>query len=95
MLDRYFLICNIYGPYFSREAFWDNFWNTCALQDDKLIIRGDMNFSLGHDEIWGDIDCKDPLSLYFQNKLEEDDMLDVESTTISATWCNNHFGSNG
>ena len=42
-----FTIFNVYGPYLIRIPFWDNLFNNSLLRGDMVIIRGDLNFSLG------------------------------------------------
>ena len=58
---------NIYGPYVDREGFWFNLLDFISTHCTKIIFGGDLNFSMGISEIWGDrakIDC---LSYFFQN----------------------------
>ena len=42
-----FDVINIYGPYLNRIPFWDTIFNHSLLRGEKLIIGGDLNFSLG------------------------------------------------
>ena len=46
-----FCFMNIYGPYLDRERFWNNIFSLNCLKNSKLIIGGDLNFSLGFFEI--------------------------------------------
>ena len=42
---------NIYGPYIDREDFWNFLLKLNCLKCDKLILGGDLNFSMGLSEI--------------------------------------------
>ena len=51
---------NVYGPYVEKERFWNNLLDFECLKCTKLILGGDLNFSLGLLKIWGcraRIDC--------------------------------------
>ena len=48
-----FTIFNIYGPYLNRIPFWDALLSNHLIRGDSLILGGDLNFSLGQDEVWG------------------------------------------
>ena len=50
-LDLCFI--NLYGPYIDKEAFWNNLLVMECFKCPKLVFGGDLNFSLGHSEIWG------------------------------------------
>ena len=44
-------LANIYGPYIDREGFWNFLTNLDCLKCEKLILGGDLNFSMGLSEI--------------------------------------------
>ena len=44
-------LANIYGPYCDREVFWKNLLEMDCLKCEKLILGGDLNFSMGLSEI--------------------------------------------
>ena len=48
-----FTIFNVYGPYLNRIPFWDNLFSNSLMRGDMVIVVGDLNFSLGQDEVWG------------------------------------------
>ena len=50
-LDLCFI--NIYGPYTEREVFLNNLSGMNCFSYPNLVVGGDLNFSLGHSEIWG------------------------------------------
>ena len=60
---------NIYGSYQDRVTFWDKVFNNPMLDDRELILRGDLNISLGVEEVWGPRVVPDVLSNYFLNGL--------------------------
>ena len=42
---------NIYGPYLEIEEYWTKVFGMGVLNQNRVILRGDLNFSLGHAEI--------------------------------------------
>ena len=46
-------ILNIYGPYNNRVSFSDNLHPSPHLKNENVILGGDLNFTLGTQEIWG------------------------------------------
>ena len=60
------IVClNLYGPYVDREIFWYNLFKVEGLMSSKLIFGGDLNYSVGLSEIWGDKARVDNLSDFF------------------------------
>ena len=60
------IVClNLYGPYVDRELFWINLLKMEGLLSSKLILGGDLNYSVGLSEIWGDKARFDNLSDFF------------------------------
>ena len=62
-------VINIYGPYSNRSYFWDSFKKSGIIKERKLIIGGDLNFTLGAHEIQGPKAQTYPSSPYFTNLL--------------------------
>ena len=52
-LNRNLRLVNIYSPCHNRELFWNRLMEADFMQSENLIIRGDLNFSLGLVESWG------------------------------------------
>lgn len=48
-----FYMINIYGPFHNCEVFWEDLMPTSIVNNDNIIIGGDLNFSLGHVQYWG------------------------------------------
>ena len=46
-------VVNVYGPYLNRAPFWDSLLQNPLVNGDRLMLGGDLNFSLGHNEVWG------------------------------------------
>ena len=57
---------NIFGPYVERERLWINLLDLDCLKCEKLILGGDLNYSLGLSEIWVARARLDILSDFFQ-----------------------------
>jgi len=52
-LVRNLMLLNLYGPYSNRHTYWTSLTNKSFIDRTDLIIGGDLNLSLGGDEIWG------------------------------------------
>lgn len=52
-------------------------------------MEGDLNFSIGHSESWGQHAQLDPFSTYFENLLDSHNLMDISSAKIFPTWRNN------
>lgn len=46
-------ILNVYAPYKDRASFWEPFITSGILDDEALLIAGDLNCTMGRDEVWG------------------------------------------
>ena len=66
-----FDVINIYGPYLNRIPFWDTIFNHSLMRGEKLIIGGDLSFSLGQAKVWGPHARSDSLTNYFTRNLVE------------------------
>lgn len=54
-------IVNIYVPCHNREAFWNHLLNLSIINNDDIIMGGDLNFSIGFGESRGGNAKVDPL----------------------------------
>ncbi len=75
-------------PTTSREEFWQHFLNIEITVVDQLIIRGDLNFSLGFGESWGSQAQVDPMSEFFRDTLDLHNLTDVPMIKPLPTWRN-------
>ena len=82
-------VVNVYGPYLNRVPFWDSLLQNPLVSGDRLVLGGDLNFLLGHNEVWGPHAQVDSLAGYFVQKLMEKGLLDIEPVKLKLTWRNN------
>ena len=62
------------------------------MNGDSLMLGGDFNFSLGHNEVWGPHAQVDSLAGFFVQKLVEKGLLDIEPVKLKPPWRNNRSG---
>jgi len=85
-------VINVYGPYQNRAPFWDSFFQNPFLEEDMVVIGGDLNFSLGLSEVWGPHAHSDVMASFLTRKLIEKKLIDVEPIKLKPTWRNNRGG---
>ena len=83
---------NVYGPYQDRVVLWDRPFSKPFLSNDRVIIGGDLNFTLGVSKIWGPRAIPDPLSHYFKSHISRLDLYDLEPIKLNPTWWNRSAG---
>ena len=83
---------NVYGPYLNRAPFWDSLFQNPLVSGDSVVMGGDFNFSLGHNEVLGPHAQVDSLAGFFVQKLMEKGLLDIEPIKLKPTWRNNRCG---
>lgn len=91
-LGKNLRIVNVYGPYHQSEHFWQHFLTLSILAFDHIIIRGDLNFSLGFRESWGSSAHVDAISGHMTNLLEQTNFVDVPMHKPLPTWRNRRVG---
>ena len=64
-----------------------------SLNCSKIILGGDLNFSLGLTEIWGDKARRDCLSNFFGKLLDDHGFVDIMPSVILPTWNNRRVGN--
>jgi len=64
-LGRVMTVINIYEPYINRLPLWDNLHKKYFIKDKMVILRGDLNLSLGAAEIWGPKAIPNPMVDFF------------------------------
>lgn len=87
-----FSIVNIYGPCQGREAFWVDLMAKSLMKSSMLIVGGDLNFSIGRAKAWGPSAREDPLSVFFHNLLEVNNLTDPSPVKLKPTWRNIRVG---
>jgi len=85
-------LLNIYGPYQDRIPFWEKVFSLECLKNDSVIIGGDLNFSLGHSEVWGPQARVDILTDFFTHRLMNLNLIDIEPIRVKPTWRNMRSG---
>ena len=83
---------NLYGPYVDKERFWIRLFKMECLKSSKLILGGDLNYSVGFSEIWGVRARVDILSDFFIRKMDGFGLVDLVLTVILSTWSNRRVG---
>ena len=58
------------------------------MDDPRLIIVGDPNFTILAYEIWGSRDQLDPLMDFFSKMIHDADLIDVNSGPTQPSWSN-------
>jgi hypothetical protein len=76
-LGRCFMALNVYGPTQDRILFWENLLNKYFLRNEDLILGGDLNYSLGMAESWGQRANPDSLSEFFNHIMKEKGLIDI------------------
>ena len=85
-------IINVYGPSQDRVPFWDNLFNKYFLENEDLILGGDLNFSLGEAESWGPIAHPDNQAGFFSHLMASNGLIDVAPLKMLPTWKNMRTG---
>eukprot|EP00253_Pinus_taeda_P030442 PITA_30442 len=90
--DLPFLVINVYGPCQGRVSFWNDFLSKELLKNKKLLLGGDLNFSLGVAEAWGPNAREDSLADFFLKSLQTHNLIDVNIIKAKPTWRNRRTG---
>eukprot|EP00253_Pinus_taeda_P005605 PITA_05605 len=85
-------ILNIYAPYVHRSPFWDKLFSSDLCEIRHLLLVGDMNFTLGPDEVWGGGRHMDPISDLMKNHLLHRNFIDIAPSVLTHTWDNGRTG---
>jgi exonuclease III len=85
-------IFNIYDPCQNRGPYWDKIFSKSFLKYQQVILGGDLKFSLGFSEVWGTHVRVDPLTNFFNQKMVECNLLDIEPIKLKPTRRNNIVG---
>lgn len=70
-------IVNVYAPCNQRELFWQRLLHLSLMNEDLVVIGGDLNLSLGYRESWGSTAQIDSISDYMTSLLEQTYFVDV------------------
>jgi hypothetical protein len=87
-VNRSLKMVNCYGPYSNRQVFSDDLKNDGILNEQGLILGGDLNFTQFAREIWGSSRRLDPMASYLNQQLQDVGLIDVEPVEFLPTWRN-------
>lgn len=85
-------VINIYVPFQHRESFQNHLLSLSLFTVDNIIIRGDLNFSLGYSELWGSMGQVDSITRFMTDLLERHNVIDVPMLKPLPTWQNRGIG---
>jgi len=85
-------VINVYGPFHNRKIFWERLLDSNFIQSKNLILGGDLNFSLGLAESWGNKAQTDPVTAFFEVLMDSYDLLNIDMEKLMPTWRNRRIG---
>lgn len=62
------------------------------MTSNNLIIRGNLNFSLGSGECWGHHAHEDSLLNFFFQLIDSQNLIDVDMEKLPPMWINHRIG---
>lgn len=89
--DR-FHILNVYAPYKYRASYWNHFFASGILENEALLVAGDLNCTLGPDEVWGKGKIADSIGEKIKEAMFQYNYVDICPKSLSPTWDNGHTG---
>jgi hypothetical protein len=92
---RRICLLNVYGSCIGRRQFWEQVEAKGLLAQSDLILAGDLNFSMGIDEVWGATALIDPLAVFFKDLFANNHLVDVVPAEVLPTWRNGRSGVDG
>ena len=67
----HFFFLNVYGPFYDIRIFLENLANVGALDQENLILAGNLNLTLSVAEVWGQNARSDALANCFSTLFEQ------------------------
>lgn len=86
-------ILNVYAPYKEREGFWDTMEVSGILNAPSLIFPGDLNSTLGTEEMWGESSVVDRMEQRLRENILSHNLIDVFPPKNAPTWDNGRSGN--
>jgi hypothetical protein len=80
-----FCILNVYGSFTARQDFWDRLALRGILDFKNLILAGDLNFTIGVNEVWGASSHLDKMANFFKDLLLTHHLIDLAPTAPTST----------
>ena len=87
-----FFFLNVYGPFYDRRIYWESLANERALDQENLILVGDLNLTLSTTEVWGQNARSDALANFFISLFEQKKLISLQLICLEHTWKNNRTG---
>jgi len=84
---------NVYGPCIEKRDFSDNLAVSGILEEDNLIIAGDLNITLSAEEVWGNTNLSVSLADHLKELFQLKNLVDIRPDRLVPTWRNGQQGS--
>lgn len=65
--------------------FWEAYFSLGCIKEERVVIGGDLNFTLSRVEVWGELARLDRLLEFFRHKIEDAGLVDVEPIKLVPT----------
>eukprot|EP00253_Pinus_taeda_P008693 PITA_08693 len=85
-------ILNVYAPYKDRASYWDLFIASGILENEALLIMGDLNCTMGPDEVWGRGEKANSIGEKIKEAMMLFNYVDICLDSMSPTWDNGRLG---
>lgn len=87
-----FHILNVYALYKNRDSFWNLFFASGIWKIETLLIAGDLNCTLGPDEVWGKGKNSDPIGEKIREAMLHNNLVDICPNFLAPIWDNGRAG---
>eukprot|EP00253_Pinus_taeda_P003346 PITA_03346 len=85
-------ILNVYAPCKDHASYWEHFIAFGIMENEALLIAGDLNSTLGPDEVWGKGKKVDAIGEKIKESMLQFNYVDICLKTLSPTWDNGRLG---
>lgn len=86
-LSLYFI--NVYGLYIDRQYYWSSTAKISIFSSNRVVLGGDLNFTLRNSEFLGSLAKMNPLLDYMVSLFHQLNPSNILSIKITPTWSNN------
>lgn len=90
-----FNVINFYGSFLAKEVFWEYLFEDMTIREENVNIKGDKNWILRKDEVWGELGRMAPLVEFFLQNTEVVGVCDTKPLFPRPIWGNNRVVSGG
>jgi len=81
-------VLNTYGPCHDRNTLWDMLMTRYFMKSNNLVVRGDLNLSIGISKIWGPLGHAYSLFYYFSHIHMDHKLCYLDFIKPKPTWRN-------